>query len=181
MDLYVQHKKEEDICTTHSLYDVTLSSPPGGWSSIPDTHATRTKNLDTYIAESEKEKYFRYDTSFRATEGTTTNFYPIAFDRSGRISEASKAALKTIKKILTYNSRSASSKYSVGQALTDRISVAFQNGIGRHISSARQLHNRHARLAAAVVAQAAAAAGGGGLPVPLGGGGGVGGGAVPDA
>jgi len=96
----------------------------------------RTKTVDHFIDEAIKEKNFHFDTSFRAAHHAHTSFYPLAFDRSGRPGATTLRAIDGIKKMLLHFSQSSASKYSVEQALTDRISVAFQSGLGRHVSVA---------------------------------------------
>ena len=172
IDIYVRHQPEEDEANhRHDLYDVTLTSPPGAWATVSaEDPATKAKSLDHFIEEADAEKFLRFDTSYRSAHDCVTTFYPLAFDRSsGRPGASTLRSLKTIRRVLnTYIS--TASKFSVEQALTDRISVAHQAGIGRRIVEARRLHNWHARRRAQLAADAAAAAavqhegGAGGLP-----------------
>jgi len=160
MDLYTRHLSVDDNAThVHGLYDVTFCSPPGSWVNMAASDPTaRTKTVDHFIDEAIKEKNFHFVTSFRAAHHAHTSFYPLAFDRSGRPGATTLRAIDGIKKMLLHFSQSSASKYSVEQALTDRISVAFQSGLGRHVSVARQLHTRELARATHAAAAAAAAA-----------------------
>jgi len=149
MDIYVRHIGAEDNAFQHNLYDVTVTSPPGDWTSTNASDpVARSRPLDYFIDEKEKSKYFHFKASFKATDEDNTSFQPLAFDRSGRAGAATTLRLKFIKNLLSDLSGTTSSRHSVGQALTDRISVALQTGIARHIAATRQLHRRHLQLAA---------------------------------
>ena len=149
MDIYVKHIGAEDNTFQHNLYDVTVTSPPGDWTSTNASDpVARSRPLDYFIDEKEKSKYFHFKASFKATDEDNTSFQPLAFDRSGRAGAATTLRLKYIKNLLSDLSGTTSSRHSVGQALTDRISVALQTGIARHIAATRQMHRRHLQLAA---------------------------------
>jgi len=170
MDIYVRHIGREDSVFNHNLYDVSFTSPPGGWTSTDASdHAARSRSLDHFIEARERAKFFHFSVSFRPTDEDLTTFYPICFDRSGRAGAATSLRLKYIRDMLIDLSRTTSSRHSVGQALTDRISVALQTGIARHIASTRQLHRRHL-LVGAIAAGAPQAQG----PAPGGGAGAAG-------
>ena len=149
MDFYVKHIGSEDNTFQHNLYDVTVTSPPGDWTSKNASDpVARSRPLDYFIDEKEKTKFFHLKVSFKAADEDNTSFLPLAFDRSGRAGAATTLRLKHIKNLLSDLSGTTSSRHSVGQALTDRISVALQTGIARHIAATRQLHRRHLQLAA---------------------------------
>jgi hypothetical protein len=170
MDIYLKHIGADDNAFQHNLYDVTVTSPPGDWTSKNASDpVARSRPLDHFIDEKEKSKYFHFKASFKAADEDNTSFQPLAFDRSGRAGAATTLRLKHIKNLLSDLSGTTSSRHSVGQALTDRISVALQTGIARHIAATRQLHRRHLQVAAL-------AAGGGAAqgPAPQGGNGGAG-------
>ena len=160
MDLWIQHQEEEGAPHQHLLIDVNFSSPEGRWKGIPaDDPITRKLDLDHFTDAAAKEKIFRFDTSFRYAQGERTRFLPLTLDRTGRPSAAAATVIKSIKKILDLHSRSSESKYSAGQALVDRISVAAQTGIARRIQAARQLHL--SCIAAAAAQDGAGGPGGG--------------------
>ena len=149
MDFYLKHIGAEDNTFQHNLYDVTVTSPPGDWTSKNASDpVARSRPPDYFIDEKEKSKYFHFKVSFKAADEDNTSFQPLAFDRSGRAGAATTLRLKYIKNLLSDLSGTTSSRHSVGQALTDRISVALQTGIARHIAATRQLHRRHLQLAA---------------------------------
>jgi hypothetical protein len=149
MDIYIRHIGAEDNAFQHNLYDVTITSPPGDWTSTNASDAvTSSRPLDYFIDEKERRKFFHFKASFKAANGHDTSFFPLAFDRSGRAGAATTQRLKYIKNLLSDLSGATSSRHSVGQALTDRISVALQTGIARHIAATRQLHRRQLQLAA---------------------------------
>ena len=171
MDLVVKHIGREDNVFQHNLYDVTITSPPGQWTSTDASEVvSRSRPLDHFIDAAEKDKYFHFDASFKAAGDSNTSFFPLAFDRSGRAGAATADRLRHLKKTLTDLSGATASRHSVGQSLTDRISVALQTGIARHIAATRQLHRR-ILLVAAAAAGAPPAPG----PAPGGGNGGAGG------
>ena len=148
MDIYLRHIGAEDNAFQHNLYDVTVTSPPGDWTSTNATDpVTSSRPLDYFIDEKERRKFFHFKASFKAANEHDTSFFPLAFDRSGRAGAATTLRLKYIKNLLSDLSGATSSRHSVGQALTDRISVALQTGIARHIAATRQLHRRQLQLA----------------------------------